>query len=154
DHYVRGERVLAASLKQALAQTRTRDEIILLGMEPEEADPELGYIVTDGERSGDVRAVAQFVEKPIASRAGALIQRGGLWNTFIFAAAGAALLAAFEARCPETVAALRGIIEQSSDREVRDRRIAGLYEALPQLDFSRDILQRDSSRLGVLAVPR
>lgn len=154
DHYVRVERVLAASLKQALAQTRARDEIILLGMEPEEADPELGYIVTHGERSGDVRSVAQFVEKPIASRAGALIQCGGLWNTFIFAAAGAALLEAFEARCPETVAALRGIIEQSSDREVRDRRIAGLYEALPELDFSRDILQRDSSRLGVLTVPR
>jgi mannose-1-phosphate guanylyltransferase len=152
DHYVRAEPVLAASLKQAMARTRDHDEIILLGMEPEEADPELGYIVTDGKPDRDVRTVTQFVEKPTASHARALIERGGLWNSFIFAANSASLLKAFEARCPEAVTELRSIIEQSPDRQVRDRRIAGVYETLPPLDFSRDILQRDSSRLGVIAV--
>lgn len=154
DHYVRAEDVLAASLKQALARAREHDEIILLGMEPEEADPELGYIVVEREPDRAVQSVKQFVEKPIAAHARALIERGGLWNSFIFAANGAALLEVFEARTPDAVAELRGIIEQSPDLRVRDRRIAGLYETLVPLDFSRDILEHASGKLGAMTVPR
>ena len=46
DHYVRNETMLAESLQQAVAQIDCRhDRIILLGLTPEEADCELGYVV-------------------------------------------------------------------------------------------------------------
>jgi len=46
DHHVRDERVLAASLQSAAQElSMRRDDILLLGILPEEVDPELGYIV-------------------------------------------------------------------------------------------------------------
>jgi hypothetical protein len=46
DHHVREEAILARSTRQALKQLqRCSEETLLLGCEPEEADPQLGYIV-------------------------------------------------------------------------------------------------------------
>lgn len=57
DHYVSNELVLAAGLREAMTEVIwTPEGILLLGMAAEEADPELGYIVTDG--VADVSAVA------------------------------------------------------------------------------------------------
>jgi hypothetical protein len=73
-------------------------------------------------------------------------------NSFIFAAGGQALLRAFEARCPDLIAEMRAVVTASAG--CLRARLAGLYERLPELDFSRDILQRSPSLLRVLSVPR
>ncbi len=153
DHYVRKEDVLADSLRSAMAQLeRDRNHVILLGITPDEPDPELGYIVAEGDSRGSVGAVSEFVEKPNAATARALIARGGVWNSFIFAANGQALLRAFEARCPDLVGELRHIVS-SKNSSMRRARLAQLYEELPSLDFSRDILQRSPELLRVVTVP-
>ncbi|HJY41684.1 MAG TPA: sugar phosphate nucleotidyltransferase [Steroidobacteraceae bacterium] len=153
DHYVRNEEVLATGLRHAIGQVAEhREHIILLGLTPEEADPELGYIVSDGDSASSARAVAEFVEKPNVAAARALIARGGLWNSFIFAADAQALVRLFEARCPAIVSQMQRIVaEQRPD--IRDAHLAELYEHLPPLDFSRDILQSSPSALRVLKVP-
>jgi hypothetical protein len=51
------------------------------------------------------------------------------------------------------VASLRCIIEQSPDPVQRQRRISGFYEQLPRLDFSSDILQKQSDDLWMLTAP-
>lgn len=153
DHYVRNEEVLATSLRHAMAQVdEHREHIILLGLTPEEADPELGYIVSEGDSTCSARAVAEFVEKPNVATARALIARGGLWNSFIFAAAAQTLVRLFEARCPAIVAQMQRILAEERP-DTRDAHLAQLYEHLPSLDFSRDILQSLPSALRVLKVP-
>ncbi|HKS54841.1 MAG TPA: sugar phosphate nucleotidyltransferase [Steroidobacteraceae bacterium] len=153
DHYVRNEEVLAGSLRSAMtALERDRSHVILLGITPDEPDPELGYIVADGSSEDTVRPVREFVEKPTSAAARALIARGGVWNSFIFAANGQALLRAFEARCPDLVGEMRHIVT-SMKSGMRRARLAQLYEQLPGLDFSRDILQRSPELLRVMTVP-
>lgn len=155
DHYVRNEEVLAGSLRAAMAELeRDRNHVILLGITPDEPDPELGYIVAEG-GSGGIGAVSEFVEKPKVATARALIARGGVWNSFIFAAHGQTLLRAFEARCPDLVGEMRHIVTSmnSMNSSTGYARLTQLYEQLPALDFSRDILQRSADLLRVMCVP-
>jgi mannose-1-phosphate guanylyltransferase len=153
DHYVRNEEVLARSLRAAMAELeRDRDHVILLGITPDEPDPDLGYIVAEGCGRGVVGVVSEFVEKPNVATARALIARGGLWNSFIFAAHGRTLVRAFETRCPDLVGELQHIVT-SMNSSTSHARLAQLYEQLPVLDFSRDILQRSPELLRVLSVP-
>jgi mannose-1-phosphate guanylyltransferase len=154
DHYVRDERVLALSLQQALAQTdRGAGRITLLGLTPESADPELGYIVPANNRSVDSCDVQAFVEKPSTAAARALIERGGLWNSFIFAVKGRTLLRAFEAQSPQIVRDMCGIVRESSVAMAPSQELEALYEQLPTIDFSRDIIERCASQLEVVQVP-
>jgi mannose-1-phosphate guanylyltransferase len=149
DHYVRNESVLAGGLRQAMAQVKARhDRIVLLGFVPEQPDPELGYIVPAEESGHGARRVGQFVEKPSAVDAGALIESGALWNSFIFAANGQTLLQAFAQHCPEVVEQMRTVVEHGAEAELTE-----LYNRLPSLDFSRDIVQRHVSKLLVIRVP-
>lgn len=151
DHYVSNEPVLAASLRRAMNEvTRTPHGILLLGMTAEEADPELGYIVADG--NADVRGVCNFVEKPDVTTARALIAHGALWNSFIFAANGQSLLRHFEQSCPDLVGEMQHIIA-SVTPSAQMARLAELYAASPSIDFSRHILQRSIDSLRVLRVP-
>jgi mannose-1-phosphate guanylyltransferase len=153
DHYVRNETVLAESLQQAMASLdRHRERIVLLGLAPEEADPELGYIVPCAPSDWSAQEVREFIEKPSAATALELIAQGGLWNSFIFAVHGQTLVQAFEERCPQIVAQMRRII--ASRGECGEDQLAELYERLPALDFSRDIVQPMPERLRVMAVPK
>ncbi len=64
----------------------------LLGLQPEEPDSELGYIVPGESNPFGARTVARFVEKPELPVAAQIVRAGGLWNTFIIAASARALL--------------------------------------------------------------
>jgi mannose-1-phosphate guanylyltransferase len=153
DHYVRNEDVLAGSLRAAMQELEhDRRHMILLGITPDEPDPELGYVVAEGASDAALRAVSEFVEKPDVATARALIARGGVWNSFIFAANAQVLVRAFEARCPDLVGEMRHIVT-STPSSTRDASLAQLYEQQPQLDFSRDILQRSPELLRVMTVP-
>lgn len=153
DHFVRDEKVLAESLRAAMRQIRRQpDRIVMLGISPDEADPELGYILSDADLSLGSRAVTEFVEKPTSAVAHALIARGGVWNSFIFAAKGKTLLRAFEQRCRELALEMWEIVS-SPNRQAQADELADLYQRAPSLDFSRDILQRSPELLRVLTVP-
>jgi mannose-1-phosphate guanylyltransferase len=155
DHHVQDEPTLAESLRWACTHLRVRPhEVLLLGIAPEEPDPELGYIVP-GERSRDgTFEVVQFVEKPSAARARALIDNGALWNVFIIAASVHALLHMLEGRCPEIVSEMRVVVRKDL-RQLNTNATVELYERLPSLDFSRDILRNGTdANLRVLPVPQ
>jgi mannose-1-phosphate guanylyltransferase len=154
DHFVRSEAVLANSLRTAMSEVARRsDRIVLLGLTPEDADPELGYIVPMGEGGPTAREVGQFIEKPTAASANALIERGGLWNSFIFAARGRTLLRAFEACCADVVADLWEIVTSRADEESKRRSLGAFYARVPCLDFSRDVLETSLRYLAVSTVP-
>jgi mannose-1-phosphate guanylyltransferase len=154
DHYVADEARLAQAMLQAAGSQRSaRAEIVLLGLQPRSADPELGYIIPGPESGSAYREVERFVEKPAFSVAQALAAQGALWNAFIVAAEGRALLKLFERRCPEVVKSMQAILQQVPMGPIRTRAFAEFYEDLGELDFSRHVLQGQEQYLGVLTVP-
>ncbi|MGC8517008.1 MAG: sugar phosphate nucleotidyltransferase [Steroidobacteraceae bacterium] len=154
DHLVQHETVLADSLVAALAQLpRRRQQALLLGLEPEEVDPELGYIVPGERDARGAFPVLRFVEKPSLAEARELIGSGALWNVFIVLAGAQALLELFRARIGALVAAMEAAV--AADREQPEAHaVAALYEQLPTVDFSRHIVAGQEEAFRVIAVPR
>lgn len=146
DHFVRGERVLASALRRALDET-VDDEVALLGITPDRAETEYGWIVPA--TRDPVARVATFVEKPGRADAESCQRRGGVWNSFLFAADGAFLLELFARRVPELLAAFA----EAFRSEPRGRALAELYAKLRPVDFSRAVLQgsEPSLRLRIVA---
>jgi mannose-1-phosphate guanylyltransferase len=155
DHHVRDEGILAASLRKAVEHSRRRsEETVLLGLQPEETDPELGYIVP-GRRDGNgLLTVGRFIEKPPFTEARELIRHGALWNAFIIVSSARGLLTLFKEKIPEVVTRMQVAVKGDLHRRSDARATTQLYAALPTIDFSRDILPGQESRLRVLQVPR
>ena len=154
DHFVRQEAMLADALRVALERLRAcPGEPLLMGIVPEEIDPELGYIVPGERDRQGARTVARFVEKPPFAQARELIRAGALWNAFIVVSTGAALLERFQARVAPIVSALQ--VALNCERDYPGcRALAAMYEALPIVDFSRDIVAGQEDAFRVLAVPK
>jgi mannose-1-phosphate guanylyltransferase len=152
DHYVANEYILAAATRNALDLVRRYErDIVMIGITPESADPELGYIVPGQRASAGVFDVARFVEKPQRSVAQELLEARCYWNSFIFAAHGGYLLSLFEALYPHEVAHMRSALR--TDRyNGGNETLARLYEQLPEIDFSRQVVERSTQRLKLVAV--
>jgi mannose-1-phosphate guanylyltransferase len=69
DHYVHDEASFADSMRTAAKFIGDRDGLTLLGIEPDDIDIELGYIVPGDPLEDGLRRVEQFVEKPTAALA-------------------------------------------------------------------------------------
>jgi mannose-1-phosphate guanylyltransferase len=153
DHHVRDESILAMALKRGLRELEAnRDKIFLLGISPEHADPEMGYIVPGGAEQSGVSLVSRFVEKPSAPLARSLIGAGALWNALMVCTHSQTLLLAFAQRFPEIVAEIRAAVEQTPCIADCPDPVVDLYQRLPDLDFSRQILENFESILRVLRV--
>jgi mannose-1-phosphate guanylyltransferase len=114
DHYIEQESILTRALQQAIAETIVRPRrMMLLGIEPAEPDPDLGYIMPGWRVRHGFFTVHRFIEKPSRSTAERLIAQGGVWNSFIWVANGQRLLALMALKFPQVVAALSSAIEQS-----------------------------------------
>jgi len=151
DHFVVDEQILAQAIRSAECNLLTApDQVILLGMQPSYPDADLGYICPGAGDERGTFAIAGFVEKPSAERALQLIERGALWSTFIIVARCSTLLGLYERRFPQIVRAMR---QARGDQTNPAASVAALYEELPTLDFSKDVLEwTDPRQLRVLAV--
>lgn len=154
DHYVREEFVLRQSLRTALRRLEREPELtILLGLAPEEADSELGYILPGHKDADGCALVTEFIEKPTTQVANELIASGGLWNAFIIAASVRSLVQLFTDRYPEIVMELQTAIDHAQ-RMPSSTALIEAYQRLPELDFSRHILEGRTDALRVLRVPQ
>jgi len=154
DHYVEREDVLARTLDRAMTAVggERAASIGFLGVKPESADSELGYIVR-GEPLGDGSCmVARFVEKPPRAAAAKLLKRRALWNSFILVARAATLVRAIALRHPAEVAAVRNAWRMARSEDTAGE-LERLYENLPEIDFSRHVIEGTSAPLHVVPVP-
>lgn len=156
DHFVADEAELARSIRLALDCVTSRPhEIVLLGITPDAPEPDYGWILPRPAGGGQVAPVARFVEKPDTATADSLLKSGGAWNSFIFAAAGEALLRLYQRRLPFLLDAFR----QAAPRLPVDMHsgasygLPALYESIVPADFSRDLLQGSEDSLRLLNVP-
>jgi mannose-1-phosphate guanylyltransferase len=151
DHHVAREEVLEFSLLLALhALDDAGVGLTLLGIVPDAPETGYGWIVP-GERAGLLRRIERFVEKPAAPLASELMARGAVWNSFLLAANGEALLALYEQRLPALLAAFLATF--AAGPAGRWSRLARLYEGLAPNDFSRDVLQGNERELTLELVP-
>jgi mannose-1-phosphate guanylyltransferase len=152
DHYVAPsakyiERVRAA---QGVA-TRMRDKVVILGVSPTEADPELGYLSL-GERLTEVPEVRQlvgFVEKPPVSICQDLRDKGALWNTMVTCGTVEALWELGRKAEPQLLDILDSLVPLVGTQDEEDA-IEYVYRAFLPVSFSRDILERAPERLCAL----
>lgn len=154
DHHVREESVLSRALRQTAARVaEDTSNLYLLGISPDEADPELGYIVPGHrDRRGALR-VSEFIEKPPMTLARAMIDQGAFWNSFILAGAARTFVDVFERRYPELLMEMRAAVHRYASTPGEGIAAADLYSRLPELDFSRHVLEGNESNLRVQPVP-
>jgi mannose-1-phosphate guanylyltransferase len=147
DHHFGEEAVLRRALARAVGVTRESDsKILLLGIAPEFADSELGYIVP-GRLGAELSPVSQFAEKPSPREAQALIERGALWNVFVLVAQVSALVALLARAAPLLMEKIR------EARRCGRAAMAALYGRLSSIDFSHDVARGNEASLAVLRVP-
>ena len=150
DHYVQRESALTLAARDAVDGLRPGSaDIALVAIPPDSPDTELGYIVPKAEDNLDARQVASFAEKPDPERAKELIAQGALWNSMIFAACGAGMIDLFSRHFPCSVARMKVLIDRYGEPESPSLQLVDLYERLPSIDFSRDVLQEAPDRLRI-----
>jgi mannose-1-phosphate guanylyltransferase len=153
DHFVADETVMELAIRRGLDEVRRDPEgIVLLGIEPDSPDSEYGWIVPGGEATDGSFRVRAFVEKPRADFAAELMERGGVWNSFLLVAKGPALKALYLRRRPSLLHAL-AFAPRRADGSLDPAALARLYASIPSADFSRELLQGSEERLRLVTVP-
>jgi mannose-1-phosphate guanylyltransferase len=151
DHIVNDEEVMTNSL-MTMAEWIADEPgpVYLLGAVPQGPHDQLGYIVPWHDAMLMPTGVYEFVERPDVRRARELINAGGLWNTFIFGGNVASLIELFRPKFDTTIAALRAAL-QSEHTQVD---LVRTYDRLTSVDFSHEVLARQTERLKVLRLLR
>ena len=143
-HFMRDDAFLDA-VKRAVAAAAARSGgVTLVGAEANSAATDLGWIARGprrGPRAARACRVERFIEKPGEAVARRLLRDRAVWNTLIIAARAQTLWDVAAEHVPEIVkvfAAYRASLALPGAQ----RRLREHYAALPQADFSRDILER------------
>lgn len=118
--------------------------VVLLGAEPDEPEPEYGYIMpgnkVDRLAPLAIRQVLSFTEKPAPHVARELMRQGGLWNTLVMVFHVNRLLDLVRMVAPALYGAFERIykaIGTPGEPEV----IENLYRHMAAVDFSRGLLE-------------
>jgi mannose-1-phosphate guanylyltransferase len=154
DHVVRDEEVMTRSLSNLAEWVGDAPrQVYLLGTVPEGPHDQLGYVVPWHVALEMPSSVYEFVEKPDVAQARKLINAGGLWNTFIFGGTVSGILELFRPRFEETITALRAALQADSADRAAPRALTAIYDGLAPVDFSRELLAKQTDRLSLLRLP-
>lgn len=154
DHFVHPQEAFLAAIRRAVQVVDYHPEkLILLGVRPDTAETEYGWI-HPGSSIGSVggqmiRRVAGFREKPGAAEARDLLRAGGLWNTMVMAVR-LPTLWKLGWRCfPEMMQHFEDFAAAiGTDNELCA--LDSLYETLPPVNFSTNLLQQVLDSLVVM----
>lgn len=154
DHFVYPEdSFLETVAAAARAAERLHDRVVLLGVTADRPEPEYGWIQPARflalEGAHPVRAVSAFLEKPTPSQAEEHMGRGALWNTLVLTATVSTLWEMGRRCFPDIVSRferLHSVIGTSEEGRVLEQ----IYQDMPALNFSRDLLQHLPERVAVM----
>jgi mannose-1-phosphate guanylyltransferase len=120
------------------AVERRPSRVVLLAVTPTGPEGDYGYVLPGPPESDGVRAVTRFVEKPGPVRAAELIQRGGLWNTFVMVFRASTLWKHVWEVAPVLAGAFRRLaVSAGTGVDIDD-----VYRTLQPLNFSSAFLRR------------
>ncbi len=144
DHRFGREEAFVQTVKRALFAVRgSSSGVVLVGAVPTSGAADLGWIVpsaADGP-AALIGTVSRFVEKPPPEVSRALFLRGGLWNTLVLVARGAALWRTVTRQVPSVALAFKRY-RRALGRPGAEEILQTIYTTLPASDISRDVLQK------------
>jgi mannose-1-phosphate guanylyltransferase len=148
DHDVPRPAPLVDALARAAAHRATARRVALVGVVPDHAETEYGWILPGARLAGaaprELAGVRRFVEKPDPERATRLRALGAVWNTFIMSGPVGALWRLGRRHLPAQAIALERWAA-GGERDARDR-LRAIYAALAPGNWSSDVLAAASRR--------
>ncbi len=154
DHFIYPEARFTASIEAAVrAAAELPQRIVLLGVRPDEPEPDYGWIFqgrelleVDGRK---VHAVRSFLEKPTAADARAARTEGALWNTLILAARVDTVWRLGWRYLPQVLFRFESYVEAIGTPH-EESTLFSIYADMPAQNFSSDLLQRARSEVAVM----
>ena len=145
DHYFADDEEFMSHIDTAFDAVQTQPETVtLLGITPTTPEKEYGWIEPQrsvlGSAVRSITRVERFWEKPGATLASSLMERGCLWNSFVMVGCVDALLRMTRAALPELWTAF----------ETAD--VAEVYSRIKESNFSSEVLARRPQDLAVMRV--
>jgi mannose-1-phosphate guanylyltransferase len=154
-HYVHDEPALASTLLDVATPTgQTRNKVTLVGIHPEEADPELSYILPGRWFEDGTRSVHRLINLSDKASAFQMVARGALWDSSIVAARAAVLLNVMRACMPDLVNQMEMTLAHSDSPDARASALTQLYARLPFVDFSRVVAEGAEPECRVITARR
>ncbi len=154
DHFVHPQDAFLSTIRRAVRAAQGQpDKLVLLGVRPDTAETEYGWIQPGsslGSIDGQViRRVTGFREKPNANEARRLLRSGGLWNTLVIAASLPTLWRLGRRSVPAMMKHFEDFAPSiDTDKEVQA--LDSLYDVLPSANFSTHVLQQALDSLVVM----
>ena len=138
-----GEVVFNTSMtgyQEVLTDPSYAGQIVTFGMKPTAPETGYGYIEAGAELPGapGVQRVARFIEKPDAAKAADLVAGGRhLWNSGMFVATAATLVAELERHAPEVLRSV-GLALAEATRDLDFVRLGAVaFTAAPAISTTR-----------------
>jgi mannose-1-phosphate guanylyltransferase len=152
DHDIQDERTFMKAVGQATEIVGDRREmVLLLGVEPRDAETEYGWIEPDPGDEPTVAPIRRFWEKPSAALARVLLQRGCLWNSFVMVGWAGAFLRLAQLTVPELELAFAPV-EAALATPTEGLALARVYSTLPAVGFADGVLAHAPRQLSVMRV--
>lgn len=156
DHHFTDDEAFMRSVDTAFDAIKINaDSVVLLGIEPDKAEPSYGWIEPVdslfGSLNRSVSRVNRFWEKPAAGVAKRLMSMGCLWNSFVMIGRVDTFLAMFKQHLPEMFrmfSAARTSFGTGMEAAV----IRAIYSWIGDTNFSSEVLEKSAEQLLVLRV--
>lgn len=146
DHFVFEESRFVSYLYLASRTVeRSPASLLLLGIKPEAAEADYGYILPGGApdklRGFGVERVTSFVENPSKAALPELLERGALWNTMAIVFKAFTIFDLTARLTPPLHAAFESLGRVIGGKRER-RAVAEAYNEMESYDFSADLLEQ------------
>ncbi len=157
DHFILEENKFINYVKEASIFVEKNPElIVMIGVRPDRIESGLGWIQQGEEISYGTEhkfhKVDKFWEKPDLTTAASLFKNGSLINTFIVVAKSGTILQQMHFRLPHLMQSFEPIYENigTVNEEIA---IDKYFKFIPEINFSKDFLEKIGPNLAVLEIP-
>jgi mannose-1-phosphate guanylyltransferase len=145
DHFIVEEDLFMAHVEEAFRFLESDpSRLVILGVEPNSPDPDLGYILPGKAVKGlvrsDLQEILRFIEKPDRNLAHELIQRGGLWNTMVMIFKAETLLHVVKRITPALYGSFQDIAKAIGTRFATEI-VEQVYKRIGPANFSKRLLE-------------
>jgi mannose-1-phosphate guanylyltransferase len=145
DHFILEEDLFMVYVDQAFRIVEQDPaKVVLLGINPSEAEPEYGYIVPGKKLHGSsvigTREVSRFIEKPDRDVARDLVSSGGLWNTLVMVFKAKTFLNTVSRITPLLYNSFERIWRAVGTPSLKDL-VKEVYQQMPPVNLSKGLLE-------------
>jgi len=156
DHFFADNEAFMSHVDSAYESVRANPETVtLLGITPEAAEVEYGWIEPQASvlssLPGSITRVRRFWEKPAATVAQSLMERGCLWNSFVMVGRVDSLLKMTRQALNELYNAFAEVAPTFGSETESDS-VRDLYSRIPETNFSHEVLATRPNDLAVMRV--